>query len=352
MQYQYWLYNPAVTPAWSQWQAYSTSATCVWTPTVAGNYLISATAKDGISGVEMNTTAWYTVTSGVPLTAVSVTSSCSSPQLNNTSITLTATATGGTNVQYQFWAYNPAATPAWNPLQAYSSMNTCNWIPVVAGNYFLSITAKDGATGVEVNTTTWFAIVSGPPLTAVSVMPSVPSPVQVNTPITLTATATGGSNVQYQFWVYNPAVTPAWSLLQAYSPSNTCSWTPTTAGASLLSITAQDGVTGTEVNTTLWYTITVGVPLTAVSVTSSWPSPAPAGMPITLTAVATGGTNVQYQFWLYDPAATPAWSQLQAYSTQSTCNWLTMITGSYLISVTAQDESGTEVNTMLWYTIE
>ncbi len=59
--------------------------------------------------------------------------------------------------------------------------------------------------------------------------------------------------------------------------------------------------------------------LSAVTVTASLPSPQPIETPITFTAAATGGTNVQYQFWLYNPSANPAWSQLQAYSSSATC---------------------------------
>ncbi len=91
----------------------------------------------------------------------------------------------------------------------------------------------------------------------------------------------------------------------------------------------------------------------AVSLATSPASPQPANMPIALTATATGGTNVQYQFWLYNPNATPAWSQLQGYSTQATCTWLPTTSGSYQFSVTARDGStGAEVNTTLWYTID
>ena len=45
----------------------------------AGNYLLSVTAEDGVTGTEVNTTAWYTV-SGTPLTAVSVAASPTAPQ--------------------------------------------------------------------------------------------------------------------------------------------------------------------------------------------------------------------------------------------------------------------------------
>ena len=64
----------------------------------------------------------------------------------------------------------------------------------------------------------------------VSATTSLSSPRPVNTAITLTAAATGGPEVQYQFWVYNVNANPAWSQLQGYSTSPTCTWTPTSGG--------------------------------------------------------------------------------------------------------------------------
>ena len=346
VQYQFWLYNQASTPAWSQLQAYSSTATCQWTPTVAGNYLLSVTAL-GDTGTA-NVMLWYTV-NNAPLSAVSVTASPRSPQLVNTPITFTACAVGGTNVQYQFWIYNQAATPAWSQLQAYSSQSACVWTPGAAGQYLLSVTAQD-ATGASANSMCWYTVLDGSPLSTVYVTTSPDSPQAPNTPITFTATAFGGVNVQYQFWLYNPAATPAWSQLQAYSPQATCVWTPATAGSYLLSVTAQDA-TGAAVNTLLAYAINSIPALSAVSVTASPALPQLANTPITFTASATGGTNVQYQFWIYNQAATPAWSQLQTYSTQTTCAWTPMAAGNYLLSVTARDATGAAANITCWYTV-
>ncbi len=247
------------------------------------------------------------------LTAVSFTTSPPSTQPSGTTITITASATGGTNVQYQFWLYNPLATPTWSELQAYSAAATCYWTPSIPGNYLISVSAKDGVTGAEVSMLSWYGI-TGPTLTAVSLNTSPASPQPIDTTITLTAAATGGAAVQYQFWLYNPAATPAWSELQAYSANATCPWTPTAPGNYLLSTSARDGVLGTEVSTMSWYAV-VNSLLSAVSLNVSPVSPQPINTKMTLTATATGGTNVQYQFWLYNPAATPTWSELQAYST-------------------------------------
>ena len=341
--YQFWLYNSAANPAWSQMQGYSSSATCCWTPTAPGDYLISATAQDGVSGAAVNTLLWYTING--PLTAVSVTPSPASPQPPNTPITFTATATGGTNVQFQYWLYNPAANPAWSQMQGYSSSATCLWTPTAVGNYVISVTALD-ATGTAVNTLLPYTI-SGP-LTAINVTSSLASPQPPNTPITFTATATGGSNVQFQYWLYNPAANPAWSQLQSYSSSATYQWTPATPGNYVISVTALDA-TGAGVNTMLSYTI--GSPLTAVNVTPSLASPQPVNTPITFTATATGGSNVQFQYWLYNPAANPAWTQLQDYSSLATYQWTPTTPGNYVIAVTALDATGTAVNTLFSYSI-
>ena len=345
MQYQYWVYNANANPAWSQLQGYSASATCTWTPAAAGDYLLSVTALDSTTDTGANTTCWYTITGG-PLSAVSVTTAPTSPQPVNTPITLTAAATGGTGVQYQFWLYNANANPAWSQLQGYSASPTCTWTPADAGNYLLSATALDGASGTAVNDLLWYAITGGS-LTAVSVSAAPASPQPVDTPVTFTAAATGGTSVQYQFWVYNANTNPAWSQLQGYSTSATCTWTPATPGNYLLSVTALDA-DGTAVNDLLWYTVNAALTLT---VTAAPLSPQPVNTPITLTAVATGGTSVQYQFWLYNQNANPAWSQLQGYSTSATCTWTPATPGNYLLSVTALDADGTAVNDLLWYTV-
>ena len=165
VQYQFWVYFPTAIPAWQQLQAYSSSATCTWTPTTIGMYLLAAMARDGDTGKEISATLWYTIILP-PLTAVSCTATPASPQSPGTRITLQAAATGGTEVQYQFWRYNPYLLPTWQQLQAYSSSATCIWTPAFAGIYLLSVTARDGITGDEVNDMSWYTVFQ-PLLTAV-----------------------------------------------------------------------------------------------------------------------------------------------------------------------------------------
>ena len=346
VQYQFWLYN-SVTSTWNQLQAYSAQNICPWLPTTAGNYYLSVTAWDTIIGTQVNTTAWYAITNGAPLSAVAIFTSPALPQPINTPITLTAAATGGTNVQYQFWVYNASAT-TWSQLQTYSATATCAWLPTTPGYYLLSATAHDNSNGITVNQTQWYLV--NPVLTVfVSCNPALP--VAVDTPITLAAGSTGSMNAQYQFWIYNPNATPTWSQLQGYSSYSTCCWTPVTTGTYFIFVTVLDTVTGMIATVDVPYTINDC--LTAVSVTPSLAAPQTAKTPITLTAAATGGGSVQYQFWLYNPTAAQPWSLLQAYSASATYLWTPAATGNYVLSITAYDTSnGTAVNTMLNYTID
>jgi hypothetical protein len=56
-------------------------------------------------------------------------------------------------------------------------------------------------------------------------------PAPVNTPITWTAVAIGGTgNLEYQFWRYR-ASTNIWTLVQKYSALSTFTWQPSAAEA-------------------------------------------------------------------------------------------------------------------------
>ena len=166
------------------------------------------------------------------------------------------TGSAGTNGSYN--AGNNTLTWSLGPLAAGGAGQVTFQATVTAtGSCTISNAATTSCTQVTTpvsSNTAAFTVT--PPLTAVSLATSPASPQPANTPITLGATATGGTGVQFQFWLYHPAATPAWTQLQAYSSSASCVWTPATAGPYLISLTAQDGVTGAQVNATAWYAIT------------------------------------------------------------------------------------------------
>ena len=75
------------------------------------------------------------------------------------------------------------------------------------------------------------------------------------TPITLTATATCLGTANYKFWVQAP--NGSWQVVQQYGPTNTFTWTPTTAGAYNLEVDVrnQNGTDSYETVKNLTYTV-------------------------------------------------------------------------------------------------
>ena len=93
------------------------------------------------------------------------------------------------------------------------------------------------------------------PLTGVSLNVTPPPPQQTKSTISISAIATGGYDVNYQFLVYNPLASPVWSILQGFATNNICTWTPTSPGNYLITVIAQDGLNGVQVSNTASYTV-------------------------------------------------------------------------------------------------
>ena len=113
-----------------------------------------------------------------PLTAVALSATPASPQQGNTTITLTATPTGGSGqVLYLFRAgYTDAAGWHWTNLNAaYTATTSCNWTPATAGNFTLVVWARlAGHTANYDEYATLAYQVTVPPLTAVTLAPPPP----------------------------------------------------------------------------------------------------------------------------------------------------------------------------------
>jgi hypothetical protein len=181
------------------------------------------------------------------LTFMSVTASRPSPFApdGTTSITWTAIATGGIGpLQYEFWRYQSGV--GWTMVQAYGTANTYTWTPGLndAGTYTIQVWVRNA--GSTASYDVWgnssSLVVQTGPLTVTAVTPSPASPTTVGTPVTWSAAAAGGIGpLQYQFWLY---ANGAWTLIQAYSTSNTAPWTPTQAGTYTVQVWVRNAGSG------------------------------------------------------------------------------------------------------------
>ena len=64
----------------------------------------------------------------------------------------------------------------------------------------------------------------------------------------------------------------------------------------------------------LFHDTTVSIVTPSCTVSTSLASPQPINTTITMLATSIGLLNPQYQFWIYNATAIPAWMQLQGYS--------------------------------------
>ncbi len=219
----------------------------------------SGTVYSGAVPISVNTTlkaiAYLSGMADSPVTSGVYDIQCAAPTFTPAAGTYTAvqsvTITSGATIRYTTDGSTPSATHGTVysapvsigvtcTLQAIAYMPGMANSPVTSGVYTIHL-----------------------PLTAVSFTANPPSPQRVDSvTVTLTASATGGTNITYQFWLYSQSAL-SWRELQGFSSSPRCTWIPTKPGNYLISVTAQDGLTGTEVSNTAWYGI-IDAPLTAV----------------------------------------------------------------------------------------
>jgi hypothetical protein len=151
-EYQFWLLSPG--GSWTSTRAYSSTPTWAWDTTglATGTYQINVWAKSAESaptaGYDTYTIINYTLNALAPSTAVTLTPNVTSPQSVASTVTFTATGSGGTGAyEYQFWVLAPGGS--WTSKRAYSSTPTWSWdtTGLAAGTYQINVWAKTAGSG-------------------------------------------------------------------------------------------------------------------------------------------------------------------------------------------------------------
>jgi Metallo-peptidase family M12 len=322
---------------WSVAQDWSGSNTWTWTPAIAGTYSFQVWVRNAASSAAYD--AWLaagpvSVTGVAPLTLTALSPSLSFPVIANTPVTWTAAAVGGTApYTYKFWVFNGSS---WTMGQDWSSSNTWIWQPSVSGTYNFQAWARNAGSSTTFDA--WlpagpFSVTEPPSLTLTGISPNLVSPVAVGSPVTWTATASGGTGpYTYKFWVNDGS---SWTMGRDWSSSNTWTWTPVVPGTYNFQVWARNaGSAATMFDA--WrpagpFVVSGPPPLTVTSFTANQAFPVPAGTPVTWTSTASGGTGpYTYKFWIYDGAS---WTLGKDWSTTNTFEWTTSIAGSYSFQV-------------------
>ncbi|MBN2468988.1 MAG: hypothetical protein JXD19_12650 [Deltaproteobacteria bacterium] len=182
---------------------------------------------------------FYTPPAPVSITRLRINSP--SAIIPHQAVTITAdTVSSGSAILYEFWISEGYASShhgtSWNRLQDFSSDASCTCYPPAQGNYMVVAYAADDQSSLSSHqASAGVSIPVGltptrPYITSLEVQTS--GQIVSREEIPIIAQATGGLLPPvYQFWVSRSDIEgTSWNLLQDYSSSGTCLWTPQEAG--------------------------------------------------------------------------------------------------------------------------
>ena len=340
--YKWWVFNGTT---WSVLQNWSASNTYTWTPSVANSaFRVGVWVRNAGSTADTYDNPASNVSVAFPvspaptsLSVASLTANRTAPQVAGTPITFTAAVSGGTAPQQFKWMlFNGSTTSV---VQGWSTSNTWTWTPATANAaYQVTVWARnasstaDAAENANSSRSLSFAITppAAGPLTLTGLTANLTAPQPVGTPITFTATISGGTAPhQFKWWVFDGGT---WTVMQAWSTSNTWTWTPTSAsGSARVAVWVRNAASTADAydnpasNGSIGFAITGGggqqppSPLIVTSLTANRTAPQTVGTPVTFTATASGGaTPYQYKWWVFNGID---WVVMQAWSASNTFTW-------------------------------
>jgi hypothetical protein len=359
-QYKWYVFDGTT---WNALQTWSSGNTFTWTPASENSaYRVAVwirnagSTADSYDNAASNGSMAFPISPTppppAPLALTSLTANQSSPQQTGTAITFSAGATGGTTpYQYKWLVSDGTSTTV---AQSWSTSSTFTWTPTTANpSYQVSVWARnannstDAAENANSVRSLPFAITAPPPqpLALTSLVANLTSPQRAGTPITFSASVTGGTAPhQFKWWVFDGS---AWTMLQAWTTNNAYTWTPTGSMPNArIAVWVRsagntaDAYENAASNGSIAFPITGGgnqqpAPLALTNLTANQSSPQQTGTAITFSAGATGGTTpYQYKWLVSDGTSTTV---AQNWSTSSTFTWTpTTANPSYQVSVWAR----------------
>ncbi len=329
--YKFWLYDGATWAVGRDWGA---SNTWTWIPSRPGTYLVQVWARNAASGTADD--AWRQAAGSIgnprPLT-VTVDKPDPIGAAAGQPVTWTARTSGGSGpFTYQFWVFDGAR---WRAAADWSTSNQWVWTPPSPGTYSFQVWVRNAGSSARLD-----AFQSFGPYTAVrpaapaatSLIADYASPMPAGTPITWTATASGGTGpYTYQFWISNGSTS---TIGRAWSTTPTWTWIPSTPGTYSVQVWIRTAGSAAQYDARRDadpYTIENPTALVVTGVVSDRTFPVPQDTPVTWTASALGGTGpYTYKFYVHDGVG---WSIGRDWSTSRTWTWLPARPSTYSFQV-------------------
>lgn len=273
--------------------------------------------------------AWAQVQSAI--TSVTLQPNRSSPRPPGTTIRWVARAKGGVKpYSYKWWVLDGT----WRVVQDWSPSRSYSWTPTESRAYLVAVWVRNAGSSSDLpdyNVSALFSIQA--PIGGVTLTPDRAAPQRAGTPISWTATATGGTQpYSYRWSLFDGS---AWSTLRDWTTNATYEWTPTLPNASYVvrvSVRSSTDLESAAVRETD-VPFPINAPISSLTITADRPSPQPVGSSIRWTATAAGGTPpYSYKWWVLDGT----WRTVKDWSSNGTFVWTPTGARAYLVAVWAR----------------
>ena len=266
-----------------------------------------------------------------PIEINSFTTNKTSPQIADTTITLTADANGGAGaLQYKFVAKN-ISTGNEKVISNFSSSNSVKWTPTVAGTYEVKVIVKDSEDATEYKTIEFVVSERVSDITLSQIKIDKDSCV-VSEEVVLSAEATGGiGNLSYKFYYEKDS---EYVVIKEYSSENSVVWTPTEAGTYSVRVEVRDSAGNVRMS---GKNFVVESKLKVSGVTLS-KEDIKVGETVDITTIALGANNIKYRVAVHDFENT--WTTLHDFETSNITSWTPEIADTYVIWVDVIGEDG------------
>lgn len=316
-QYQWVVFDGA---NWNTVTEWSTRNTFAWVPATANpTYQVFVRARSAWNmGAREKAAGLAFAITPSRITGLTLSPNLTAPQAVGTTVTWTASASGGqAPYQYQWVVYDGVT---WTTTTGWSTSPTYAWMPTSANTaYQVFVRARSAWNTGDRELAAGQAFAVPPGVSGLTLSPGVPAPQGVGTTISWTATASGGqAPYQYQWVVFDGTT---WATVTDWSTSATFAWTPSIANpAYQVAVRARSAWnTGTrEMARGQAFEITPPR-VTALTLTPNLTAPRAPGTTMTWTAAASGGqAPYQYQWVVYDGAT---WTTMTGWSTSPTFTW-------------------------------
>ena len=221
---------------WYKLQDYGNSNTCTWIPGAAGKKMLYADVKDS-AGTVKRAELSYEVKKKVEALTAKLTADPSSGVVSGKTVKLTANANGGTgSYTYKFLVCDDKGN--WYKIRDFGSINTCTWIPGVAGKKTLYVDVKDSTGTVKRAALSYEVKNNVQPLT-VKFTADPSTGITSGKQVKLTAIGNGGTgSYTYKFLICDDKEN--WYRIRDFGSSNTCTWTPGALGKKTLYVDVKD----------------------------------------------------------------------------------------------------------------